>query len=253
MSRKLEGKVTLVTGGGSGIGKATALAFAREGTKVVVADIDERGGKDTCRLIKEIGMEAIFFESDASKSLEVEAMVKRTVEVYGRLDFAINNAGIEGNYIPLIDYPEEIGLKLLSINLVGVWFCMKYEIPQMLRQGGGAIVNVASVAGLIGAPGLSLYSASKHGVIGLTKTAALENAKMGIRINAVCPGVINTPITDRILSDHPEIRELFLGMHPIGRFGEPLEVAEAVVWLCSDSASFVTGSAMVIDGGVTAI
>ncbi len=252
MSRKLEGKVALVTGGGSGIGKATALIFVREGAIVVVADVVVDAGKGTAREIKEGGSEAIFMPCDVTRGPEVKAMVDEIVKTYGRLDCAFNNAGIHGGMASTVDYPEENWNQVLRVNLAGVWLCMKYEIAQMLKQGSGTIVNTASVGGLIGTPGLSAYIAAKHGVIGITKTAALEYAKAGIRVNAVCPGVILTPMADPIEKD-PELKETMLRMHPVGRFGTPDEVAEAVVWLCSDSASFVTGHAMAIDGGLTAI
>jgi NAD(P)-dependent dehydrogenase (short-subunit alcohol dehydrogenase family) len=252
MTKEMESKVGLVTGGGSGIGRATALAFVRKGAKVVVADVAVNDGEETVRLIKESGGNAIFLKCDISKAAEVEAMVNKAVGTYGRLDYAFNNAGILGIMSAIVDYPEEIWNKVLSTNLTGVWLCMKYEIPQMLRQGGGAIVNTASVQGFVGGPGFSAYNASKHGVIGITKTVALEYAKAGIRVNAVCPGVIETPMNERIESEHPEMRSLLLERHPVGRFGMPNEVAEAVVWLCSEAASFVTGHALVIDGGFIA-
>lgn len=252
MKGKMKDKVALITGGASGIGRATALAFAREGAEVVVADVAVEGGEETIHLIKEAGGEAIFVKCDVSKAAEVKAMVDRTVEVYGRLNCASNNAGMEGILSSIVDYPEEIWNKVLSVNLTGVWLCMKYEIPQMLKQGEGAIVNMASVQGIIGGPGFSAYTATKHGVVGITKTVALEYAKAGIRVNAICPGVIETPLNDRVLSEHPGMRDLLLNMHPVGRFGTPGEVSAAVVWLCSGSASFVTGHALTVDGGLTA-
>lgn len=252
ISGKIEGKVALVTGGGSGIGRATALAFAREGAIVTVADIAVKTAEETAHMIKKAGGQAIFIQCDVAKASEVKTMVGKTIETYGRLDCAFNNAGIDGLLKPIVDYPEEIWNQVLSINLTGVWLCMKYEIPQMLKQGRGTIVNTASVAGLIGTAGLSAYTAAKHGVVGITKTVALEYAKAGIRVNAVCPGTIKTPLVDRFFINNPETVEFFLEVHPVGRFGNVDEVAEAVVWLCSDSASFVTGHSMVIDGGLTA-
>src|SRR5438876_6331341 len=252
MAGHVDGKVALVTGGGSGIGRATALVFAREGAKVVVADIVVTGGEETVRLIKAAGGEAVFIKADVSKAAEVEALVRKTVETYSRLDCAFNNAGIEGEVAQTSDCTEENWDRTIAINLKGVWLCLKYEIPQMLKQGGGAIVNTASVAGLVGFQGIPAYVASKHGVAGLTKTAALEYAKAGIRVNAVCPGVIHTPMVERAFRASPQMAEAAIAMEPVGRLGKPEEIAEAVVWLCSDAASFVTGLPMVVDGGLVA-
>jgi NAD(P)-dependent dehydrogenase (short-subunit alcohol dehydrogenase family) len=248
----IRGKIVLVTGGGSGIGQATALALAREGARVIVADVLVEGGEETVRRIKNADGEAIFVKSDVSKAAEVEILIKKIIETYDRLDCAVNNAGIEGEQAPTSEYAEENWDRLIDVNLKGVWLCMKYEIPQMLKYGGGAIVNMASVAGLVGFQNLSAYVASKHGIIGLTKTAALEYAKNRIRINAVCPGVIRTAMVDRILGGDEEAEAQFVAMEPIGRLGAPEEIAEAVVWLCSDAASFVTGHSMVVDGGLVA-
>jgi len=250
METTFKNKVALVTGASSGIGKATALAFAKKGAKVVVVDWIEN--KDTMNLIKELGGEAIFIKCDVSKAADVKAMVEKTIEAFGRLDYAFNNAGIEGASAPTQDCTEENWDKTIGINLKGIWLCMKYEIPEMLKQGKGVIVNCSSVAGLVGFSGLPAYVASKHGVIGLTKTAALECAKLGIRVNAVCPGVIKTPMMDRITGNKKEAVEQFTGLEPVGRFGLPEEIANAVVWLCSDEASFVTGHAMAVDGGFVA-
>src|SRR5215510_2016450 len=252
MAGRVESKVALVTGGGSGIGRATALAFAREGAKVVVADVVVTGGEETVQMIKTAGGEAIFVKTDVAKPAEVEALVKKIVETYGRLDCAFNNAGIEGEATPTVEYSEEGWNRVIDINLKGVWLCMKHEIPQMLKQGGGAIVNTASVAGLVGFAGLSAYVASKHAVNGLTKTAALEYAKSGIRVNSVCPGVIRTPMVERFFSANPQASESMAALEPVGRLGKPEEIAEAVVWLCSDAASFVTGLPMAVDGALTA-
>jgi NAD(P)-dependent dehydrogenase (short-subunit alcohol dehydrogenase family) len=252
MTKQFGGKVALVTGGSSGIGRAAASAFAGEGANVVVADVLVEGGEETVRMIKEAGGEAIFVKTDVSKATEVEALIKKAVETYGRLDCAINNAGVEGTMAPTADCTEENWDCTININLKGVWLCMKYEIPQMLKQGGGAIVNMASVAGLVGLQGLPAYCASKGGVVQLTRTAALEYARAGIRVNAVCPGVIRTPLVDRLIAAQPEMEEALTAMEPVGRTGKPEEVAEAVVWLCSDAASFVTGHAMVVDGGFAA-
>ena len=253
MAGTMDGKVALVTGAGSGIGQVTALTFATEGAKVVVADVNTQGGEETVSKIKESGGESIFVHADVSSAADVEAMISDTVEAFGRLDFAHNNAGIsgQGRGGPTHEYSEESWDRVIDINLKGVWLCMRYEIPQMLEQGGGAIVNTASVAGLVGQRNGGAYVASKHGVVGLTKTAALEYAQLGIRVNCVCPGYIETSMSAGILSDS-ERRAQMLADEPIGRIGTPVEVAEAVVWLCSDAASFVTGHAMTVDGGYMA-
>jgi NAD(P)-dependent dehydrogenase (short-subunit alcohol dehydrogenase family) len=257
MPGQLTGKVALVTGGASGIGRATALTFAREGAKLVIADLNEEGGQQTVHMITENGGEATFVRVDVTQATEVEAMLTKAVQTYGRLDCAHNNAGISGIGIAgaqrafTAEYPEERWHEVIAINLTGVWLCMKYELQQMLKQGGGAIVNTASVAGLVGLPAASAYVASKHGVVGLTKTAALEYARQGIRVNCVCPGYIRTPMTAQGMSD-PERLERILASEPIGRVGEPEEIAAAVVWLCSDAASFVTGHTMTVDGGMVA-
>jgi NAD(P)-dependent dehydrogenase (short-subunit alcohol dehydrogenase family) len=249
MAGRVAGKVALITGGGSGIGRATAQIFAREGAKVVVADIVVAGGEETVQLIKAAGGEAVFVKADVARTTDVEAMVKKAVDTYGRLDCAFNNAGIEGVIRPTAEYGEEQWDRVLAVNLKGVWLCMKYEILQMLKQGGGAIVNTASVAGLVGLPGFSAYVAAKHGVNGLTRTAALEYAKSGIRVNAVCPGAIRTAMFERGVRDNPGLEEQIVAMEPVGRMAAPEEVGEAVVWLCSDAASFVTGLPMAVDGG----
>ena len=245
-------KVALVTGGSSGIGRATALAFARDGVKVAVADLNIVGGQETVSLITGAGGEACFIEADMGEAASVAAMVKKTVETYGRLDYAHNNAGIEGVLKRTAEQTEEDWAPVIQINLTGVWLCMKYEVPHMLQQGGGAIVNTASGAGLIGVKRMAAYVASKHGVVGLTKTAALEYAKSGIRVNAVCPGVIKTAMVDRVSGNRPDVLDKMIAAEPIGRSGQPEEIAEAVVWLCSDAASFVTGHAMAVDGGAVA-
>jgi len=252
MAGWLTGKVALVTGAGSGIGRASALAFAREGAKIVVADVVVDGGEETVSLIKKTGGEASFIKADVAKAAEVEALINTAVATYGRLDCAHNNAGIAGRSATVADDTEENWDRILAINLKGVWLCMKYEIPQMLKQGSGAIVNTASDAGLIAVRRGGAYVASKHGVVGLTKTAALEYAKAGIRVNAVCPGPIDTPMLQRGASLRPQIIEKMAAAQPVGRLGQPQEIAEAVVWLCSDAASFVTGQAMPVDGGYMA-
>lgn len=246
MGKQFENKVAIVTGGSFGIGRATAIAFANRGAKVVIADWIE--DNETLDIIKQAGGEAIFVKCDVSKSADVKKMVNKTIETYGRLDYAYNNAGVEGQQAPIADSTEEAWEKTIGVNLKGVWLCMKHEIPHILKQGG-AIVNCASVAGLVGFVGLSPYVASKHGVIGLTKTAALEYAKQGIRVNAVCPGVIKTPMVDRTTGKDKAVEKIYADMEPVGRLGQPEEVAEAVIWLCSDGASFVTGNAMAVDGG----
>ena len=250
--RRLEGKVSLVTGGSSGIGRASALAFAREGAKVVVSDVDSAGGEETLKMITKSGGEATFVKTDVTKANEIETLIGKVVETYGRLDCALNNAGYEGNpgtYIA--DYTEEDWDKVISTNLKGTWLCMKYEIPQMLKQGGGAIVNMSSMFGLVAGPGMPAYVASKHGIAGLTRAAALEYAKEGIRVNAVCPGPTNTPMLQRSEGTDPE-GEAQRRATPLGRIGTPEEQANTVVWLCSDEASFVVGCVMPVDGGYCA-
>jgi NAD(P)-dependent dehydrogenase (short-subunit alcohol dehydrogenase family) len=252
MTTELEGKVGLVTGGTSGIGRDAAVLFAKAGAKVVVSGRREKEGKETIDLIRAAGGDGLFVKSDVSRDAEVAALVQKTVEKFGRLDVAFNNAGIEGAWIPITEQSEEDWDRTIDINLKGVWLCLKYEIRQMLKQGsGGAIVNMASVAGWIGSAGAATYCASKHGVMGLTKAAALETAQSGIRINVVCPAVIETPMAERIFGA-PEMQKFALGLHPIGRFGTPMEVGEAVVWMCSDRASFMTGQSLVLDGGMLA-
>lgn len=245
----LTGKVALVTGGGSGIGRAAALIFAREGARVAVADYAVEGGEETVRAIEGAGGEAVFIRADVSKTADVKAMIRKVVDMWGRLDCANNNAGIEGTPAPLADCSEENWDRTININLKGVFLCMKYEIPQMLKQGGGAIVNTSSVAGLVGFRRLPAYVASKFGIVGLTKAAALDYAQAGIRINAVCPGVIRTPMVERLTGGDPQAEAQLAAGEPVGRLGAPEEVGEAIVWLCSDAASFVTGHAMAVDGG----
>jgi NAD(P)-dependent dehydrogenase (short-subunit alcohol dehydrogenase family) len=252
MTKELEGKVGLVTGGTSGIGRETALLFAKAGVKVVVAGRREREGNETIELVRAAGGEGLFQKADVSKASEVEALIQKAVERFGRLDVAFNNAGIEGVWVPIVRQSEEDWDRTININLKGVWLCLKYEIQQMLKQGGGgAIVNMASVTGLVGGAGAAAYSASKHGVVGLTKSAALETARSGIRINAVCPAVIETPMGERLFGA-PAVHKSVVGLHPIGRFGRPAEIAEAVVWMCSDRASFMTGQSLILDGGFLA-
>ena len=253
MAGNLNGKTALVTGGGSGIGRATSLAYAREGARVVVADVNVEGGEETVQQIKEAGGEAILVHADVAKPDDTQAMVDKAVEAFGSLDCAFNNAGISGRERWLThEYPEEDWDRVTSINLKGVWLCMKAEIPQMQKQGGGVIVNTASVAGLVGIRGTAAYIAAKHGVAGLTKAAALEYADQGIRVNAVCPGYIRTPLVQGIFDTVEGYEDQVKSRHPVGRLGEPSEIAEAVLWLSSDAASFVTGHNMAVDGGYVA-
>jgi NAD(P)-dependent dehydrogenase (short-subunit alcohol dehydrogenase family) len=252
--KEFEGKVALVTGGGSGIGRATALAFARDGAQVVIGNRNVERGEETVSMIRAAGGTASFKRTDVLVAAEIGALVDHAVTTYGRLDMAFNNAGIEGEAKPtLIDHTEANFDAVMGVNVKGVWLSMKYEIPRMLDQGGGAIVNCSSVAGVIGFPGIGIYVASKHAVIGLTKTAALEYSARGIRINAVNPAVIDTEMVDRIIDGMNMKKDDLTTFHPIGRLGRVEEVAEAVLWLCSDKASFVTGHSMIIDGGFTAI
>jgi NAD(P)-dependent dehydrogenase (short-subunit alcohol dehydrogenase family) len=256
MAGRLDQKVALVTGGSSGIGRASAVAFAREGAKVIVSDIDTTRGEETVQLIQASGGTALFVRADVSSAADVEALVKKGIEAYGRLDCALNNAGIQGEIRQTAECSEENWNRIIAINLTGVWLCMKHELAPMLRQGSGTIVNTASNFGLVGSQGMPAYSASKHGVLGLTKTAALEYAKSGIRVNAVCPGPTQTPLVDRILNEQPQLATLIVeaikAREPVGRMGQPEEIAEAVVWLCSEAASFVTGIALAVDGGFVA-
>lgn len=245
------GKVAFVTGAGSGIGRAAALAFAREGAKVVVADLSEQNSQETVRLIEALGGRALAVRCDVTRAEDVKAALDRTIETFGRLDAAFNNAGSEQPVTATADLTEEEWDRIVRVNLGGVFLCMKYEIPLMLAQGGGAIVNTSSGAGVKGFKGQAAYAAAKHGVVGLTKSAALDYAPQNIRINAVCPGIIDTPMMDRFSGGTAEGRERVISQEPIGRMGRPEEIANAVVWLCSDAAPFVIGHAMVIDGGQT--
>jgi NAD(P)-dependent dehydrogenase (short-subunit alcohol dehydrogenase family) len=254
MKQRMDGKVALITGASTGIGRATALMFADAGAKVVLANPHNvAAGEELERLIRKRGGHALFVPADVTRADDVAGLVARTVEEFGRLDYAFNNAGVGGPPASVVDTDEAAWDMVLDVNLKGVWLCMKYQIPAMLQNGGGAIVNTSSAGGLVGTPGLGAYTASKHGVVGLTKVAALEYARAGIRVNAVCPGVIRTPMVDQAQQLDPALVDMLIARHPIGRIGAPDEVAAAVVWLCSDAATFITGVALPIDGGAVAL
>ena len=255
MAGLLDGKAALITGGGGGIGRATALAFAREGARVAVADYAAETAAETTAMVNASGGQAITLTGDVSRSRDVKTMLDDTIAAFGRLDCAFNNAGIAGWHVETVgkktaEWSDEAFDRLIAVNLRGVWLCMKHEILQMQRQGGGAIVNTASIAGLIGLQTSCAYVAAKHGVVGLTKTAASEYAEAGIRVNAVCPGFIRTPMTSTMT---PQRSEAILAQIPVNRMGGPEEIAEMVVWLCSDRASYVTGAAYNVDGGWMAV
>ena len=247
---EFENKVALITGGSGGIGKATAIAFANKGAKVVIASRREKESYETLDLVKNAGGEGIFIKTDVNHAVEIENLIEQTIANYGRLDYAFNNAGIEGKLIPFTEYAETDWDEVMNVNLKSVWLSMKYEVPAMLKSGGGVIINNASILGSRGMAYCALYSASKHGVIGLTKSVALEQAKTGIRVNCVCPGAIETDMIKRAFDD--EIKAQIVSKYPMGRLGQPEEVANAVIWLCSDHASFITGHCLEIDGGYMA-
>jgi len=255
--KRFENKVALITGGATGIGLATARRFAQEGAAVVIASRNESAGQAAVQAIRTAGGEATFIATDVVSEPQVEALLRQTVKTYDRLDAAFNNAGTEGQPAPLTDDSEENYRRIFDVNVKGLWLSMKHELQLMKKSGGGCIVNNASIAGLIGFPGLGLYAASKHAVLGLTKSAALENATLGIRVNAVSPALIETDMAERFLAaqtgDRDDIIAGMRAMHPIGRFGKPEEIASAVAWLCSDDASFVLGQSLTVDGGFTAI
>lgn len=243
-----------MTGGSTGIGRACVLAFAARGASVVIADIQEEESRETIRLVESAGGSATFVRCDVSSSADVEAMARRTVELYGRLDYACNNAGIEGTPAPTADYPEDSWQRVIDVNLTGVWLCMKHEIPEMLACGGGAIVNIASILGHVTFAGSAAYTAAKHGVIGLTKAAAVDYATQGIRVNVVSPAFIYTPMLERAgIQEGSETYAAMANLHPVKRMGTAEEVANAVIWLCSDASSFVTGHSMLVDGGYVAL
>ena len=252
MAGLVEGKSALVTGGASGIGRSTALVFAHEGARVLVCDVDDANGEAVAKEISAAGGNARYLHVDVTREADVEAMVRTAVDVFGGLDCAVNNAGVTGAGGAITDLPVEEWGRILLINLTGVFLCLKHEIPILKQQGGGAIVNMASGAGLVPVPGLAHYCASKHGLLGLTKTAAVENARSGVRINAICPGSTDTPALRAAMDGSPQIEKMILSSVPSGRLGRPEETAEAAVWLCSDRASYVTGASMLVDGGAVA-
>jgi NAD(P)-dependent dehydrogenase (short-subunit alcohol dehydrogenase family) len=243
-------KVAIITGSSSGIGRATAVALAKEGVKVTVAARRAKEGEETVRLVKEAGSDGFFVKTDVANEDDVRSLVEKTIKTYGKLDYAFNNAGIAEPLTPLVDQTSDIFDQIMNVNVKGVWLCMKYEIPEMIRTGGGAMVNMSSVAGVIGYPQMPIYIASKHAVLGLTKSAALEYAKSGIRINAVAPGGVETDIVKQVDEDNKQFVETLKSMHPIGRIGDPEEIANAVVWLLYDKASFVLGHTLLVDGGM---
>ncbi len=248
--KRLEDKVALITGGGSGIGRASSLLFAREGARVAVADYAVEGGQETVSQVRSAGGEALFIQADVSKSADVQRMIETVVNAYGRLDVLFNNAGIEGPAAKVAHYSEEDWERVIAVDLTAVYLGMKYAIPQMLKQGGGVIISTASVAGLVGFPGAAAYCAAKAGVIQLTRTVALEYAEQNIRVNCICPGVISTPMFRRVVGERPE--EEFVRLEPVRRLGKPEDIAYAALFLASDESSFATGAPFIIDGGYVA-
>ena len=252
MTQQFSGKVALVTGGASGLGRGSAIALAKEGAKVVVADVAASEAEATVQAITAAGGQAIFVKADVTKSSEVEAMVQATVQAFGRLDFALNNAGIDGVRARTADYPEAVWQQVINLNLTGVFLCMKSELAIMLKQRSGVIVNMSSVAGVTGFPGHAAYTASKHGVIGLTKAASIEYAQLGIRVNAICPAYTRTPMLDRMLGQKPDLEAKLISRVPLRRLGTTAEIAQAAIYLFSDAAAFITGHSLVLDGGIMA-
>jgi NAD(P)-dependent dehydrogenase (short-subunit alcohol dehydrogenase family) len=251
MSGEFAGRVAVITGGGSGIGREAALVLARRGARVMVTDRDETSAAQTAAQIVAAGGEAASMRVDVSVAEEPAAMVQATVERFGRLDFAVNSAGVGGVRARTADYPQDTWETVLAVNLTGVWLCMKHQIPAMLAGGGGSIVNVASVAGVLGFPHYAAYSASKHGVIGLTRSAALEYARKGLRVNAVCPAFTRTPMVDALVGGSAEMEQKLVDGMPGGRLGTPAEIAESIAYLCSDAAAFTNGHSLVLDGGLS--
>ncbi len=252
MPNEYRNKVVIVTGGAYGIGRAAAIGFAQRGAKVAIADVDVKRGEETLRRIKDAGGDAFFVKTDVSSEADVKALVEKTVETYGKLDCAFNNAGIHKVFASMADFTAADWEEMINVNLKSVWLCMKYEIPQMLKLGKGAIVNTSSAAGLVGAPSNPAYPASKHGVVGITKSTALEFARKGIRVNCVCPGPIRTGMNESLVAANPEMVKAMDQKVPMGRIGEPEEVAAAAMFLCSDEASYITGAALPVDGGIVA-
>lgn len=247
------GKVVLVTGAASGIGRAIALGFGRAGASVVVADVSIEGGHATAAMIVENGGKALYVQCNVTRAAEVEALVEKTINYYGRLDYAVNNAAVEEERQPLADGDDEQFDRIMAVNVKGVWLCMKHQLRQMVKQGGGAIVNMADVGGLVGAPNHAIYGASKHAVVGLTKSAAVEYARDGIRVNVLCPAAVKTPMLARAIERDPASEKKIKAAHPMGRVADATEIANTALWLCSDMASYVNGHEMVVDGGYTAI
>jgi NAD(P)-dependent dehydrogenase (short-subunit alcohol dehydrogenase family) len=243
-------KVAIITGGNSGIGRATAVALARQGVNITIASRRTKEGEETVKLVKDAGSEGIFVKTDVTKEDDVRSLVEKSTDKFGRLDYAFNNAGIEESMTPLVDQRSDHFDRIINVNVKGVWLSMKYEIPEMIKSGGGSIVNMSSVAGVMGFPQMPIYIASKHAVLGLTKSAALEYARSGIRINAVAPGAVNTDMAKRVMEGNPQLSQTLTSMHPIGRVAEPEEIADVVSWLLSDKSSFVLGHTLLADGGI---